>query len=834
MADALVMYLCYVCKTEFSSIVVLHYHLRRHESAGELIMPVRCNQDTCTSCFKTLWNLRRHMENYHKVHSKLQHVSKNLKIVSQNEMAVDTHSGALCDPQVPKLTLQDIQQEGVSLVASLRSNSGLPHNIIPQIVNSFNQMTDCTVSYLKQEILGSLKVMPNVSPDTLTQVEASLDSVHQPLSFLASRYKQDNYFVRHPLFVSSETLPIGCRYERRGSENRLVYETYEYVSVEQNIRSLLQNKDFVELIVAENVDPDILSSFKDGERYKQHYLFTDKSKFSIMIQLFYDGMGTTNPLRGQSATGNVGVFYYTIQNVPPSHNSCFANVHLLALCYTEDLKRCGYDAILERFVSEMLKLQSVGFSGDFPVIGSSQVYVGLCQVACDNLALNGLFGFIECFSSNYFCTLCLATKQEIQTKTYESEFQMRDITNYNCDVKAAKALPAGGHIHGVKKPCCLNEIPGFHAVDNFVIDPMHTLLEGVVSFELSCILFELMMVKRYFSLGDLNVNMHQFFDRNTTDKSKRPPTLNPVEKKGSKLSPSMKATQMWSLLKYLPIFMAHCVPEGDKHWLFLLGLSELVDLIFAPKFTNGMIAYLQEVISDHLLDFQELYGHEVKLRPKHHFLVHFPTIIRKNGPLTGMSCLRYEMKNSFFKRSAGVMCNFTNVCKTLAYRHQCNAFYLRSSKQYLRTNVLVGCKQSEFRTPKEVAFCACLCESLGVDKEQNVCLSSRLVVASESYRKGQFFVVGRGENGDPLFGEVQSFSSLPYSAAWFVIVLIYTTVRFQCHVHAYEVKRSSISEYRCIALANLIDHTPLFAYNLSSPTARESRSLIRLPYHIII
>jgi len=92
--------------------------------------------------------------------------------------------------------------------------------------------------------------------------------------------------------------------------NELVYDSYEYVSVESNVRSLMQNKEFVELILRNrHHDADIIGCFQDGDRYKKKNLFSDVTKFSIMIQLFYDGMGTTNPLRGNASTSSVGVFY---------------------------------------------------------------------------------------------------------------------------------------------------------------------------------------------------------------------------------------------------------------------------------------------------------------------------------------------------------------------------------------------------------------------------------------------------------------------------------------------------------------------------------------------
>jgi hypothetical protein len=256
--------------------------------------------------------------------------------------------------------------------------------------------------------------------------------------------------------------------------------------------------------------------------------------------------------------------------LPQRHNSCFANVHLLALCYSLDLKVHGYQAVLETFVAEMKKLQSEGFAGDFPIIGTKQIYVGLCQVACDNLALNGLFGFIECFSVDHFCTICLATQDEIQVKTYEYEFCRRTVSGYNNDIQRLSVMASGSHSRGVKKPCILNEIPGFHVTENFVLDPMHTLLEGVVPHELSCILHDLVNVKRYLNLADLNSLINEFFDKNSVDKGNKPPCLNRIEKPGGGLSPSMKAVQMWALLRYLPLLLEISFHRMMLHEVFFI------------------------------------------------------------------------------------------------------------------------------------------------------------------------------------------------------------------------------------------------------------------------
>ena len=70
----------------------------------------------------------------------------------------------------------------------------------------------------------------------------------------------------------------------------------------------------------------------------------------------------------------------------------------------------------------------------------------------------------------------------------------------------------------------------------------------------------------------------------------------------------MKAVQYWALLKYLPLAVGCHVPADNKHWQFLLHLSLLVDLVFAPRLTHGMLLYMSEVIAEHLSMFVDLYS----------------------------------------------------------------------------------------------------------------------------------------------------------------------------------------------------------------------------------
>jgi len=54
-------------------------------------------------------------------------------------------------------------------------------------------------------------------------------------------------------------------------------------------------------------------------------------------------------------------------------------------------------------------------------------------------------------------------------------------------------------------------------------DIMHSLLEGVVTLEIVCVLYYLVTVKQLFSLNTLNERVSQFWGVANVDRQKKPP-----------------------------------------------------------------------------------------------------------------------------------------------------------------------------------------------------------------------------------------------------------------------------------------------------------------------
>jgi len=82
----------------------------------------------------------------------------------------------------------------------------------------------------------------------IAQCQHQSDTLSHPLDMLSTKYKQNQYFNIHPLAAKPETVILGHRYETQNNLTRTVYDSYQYVSIEATLRSLLVNSQYVDLL----------------------------------------------------------------------------------------------------------------------------------------------------------------------------------------------------------------------------------------------------------------------------------------------------------------------------------------------------------------------------------------------------------------------------------------------------------------------------------------------------------------------------------------------------------------------------------------------------------
>lgn len=88
------------------------------------------------------------------------------------------------------------------------------------------------------------------------------------------------------------------------------------------------------------------------------------------------------------------------------------NIHLVALFYTEDVKKYVFHPNLEPLINDMKTLEGRGLG----LLFSTDLACGIIhQVTGDDLRMHAIQGFTESFSSRYSCHFCLIEKDDAHT-----------------------------------------------------------------------------------------------------------------------------------------------------------------------------------------------------------------------------------------------------------------------------------------------------------------------------------------------------------------------------------------------------------------------------------
>lgn len=666
------MFTCFVCKVQQKDCFQLCQHLKFHHGLYPAKkLRLQCGEPGCVLSFCTYNGFRKHLNTVHR-RSAYQPVdiTQNVTLQRENEEVLSCDFAASDTSQVLPDSSQNVVPEQQlssmcgSIVAHLQA-SGVSQSTVQTIVCSMEEVINDVQSRAQETVLTNFS-SETTSSDLRKKIEDSFNQLNNPFSELNTEAKRCKYFEQKWEIVEPVECVLGVRLDvRRDSSSRIysekpVTDKCMYVPILGTLKSIFKNKDvresFLEIRQSTN---GVYKDISDGSYFQQHALFSQQNH-ALQILLYYDDFETANPLGSKKGIHKLGCVYFTLKNLLPKYNSVLMNIHLAALFYSADLKTYGFEKILKPLIDDLKILETEGIQLPFfesPLFGS------VIQVTGDNLALNGLLGFVESFSGTHFCRFCLVSKDEVQTVFNEDHpkivLRSKELHTEHC--KALNESPTLHSVQGVKKPCVLNSLQFFHSTDNFTVDIMHDLLEGVVQYELKLV-FQYFVKNGYVSPSALSDRL-QSFSYGFTNRKNKPGNLK-IDDNSKHLG--WNATQSWCVLRHTPLIFGDVIEQGNSYWNLLLLLIQIVNIVFSPIVTDGIICYLKHLIQDHHNLFKSLFT-DRKLIPKHHLMIHYPRCMKKIGPLIHVWCMRFEAKHNFFKRSVK---NFKNLTKSLVKQHQ--------------------------------------------------------------------------------------------------------------------------------------------------------------------
>lgn len=290
----------------------------------------------------------------------------------------------------------------------------------------------------------------------------------------------------------------------------------------------------------------------------------------------------------------------------------------------------------------------------------------LARFLSDNLGANQCLGLVESFVS-YFCRLCSTSKEESEYSLKEQTQLLRTIESYQKCVQTAEDFVADSKpidlkkTKGVKRQCIFNELQYFHMLDNPTLDVMHDVNEGLIP----------LFLEHFFIFCDTNrivrksgiIRMVRDFNYGLLQKPNKPSLIN-----FDRSNLGQNAKQLYAIMLHLPFIFANFKEKLKKVWPAMETLLKSMQIIYSHKICEDDINNLASYIELHYTVIMEVFA--VKLRPKHHHVLHYPNAIRLIGPIIHSWMMRFESKHKFFTKAAHNTNNFVNIAKTLAKKHQ--------------------------------------------------------------------------------------------------------------------------------------------------------------------
>ncbi|KAK3929621.1 Zinc finger protein 76 [Frankliniella fusca] len=720
------------CSEKFYATNLLLKHLKAHINSGQT---VGCPFRPCDKKYSVLSSFTGHLSRNHRSESvgEPEVPLQNFSTVGHDEFEFED----LSDPSTPNedstvpenfadLYLNNLAQFFLKLETKFMVPASTVQYIVSEMTNIDQLGTDIVLKEIRDNLINL-----GLDNEKVNKIVSQLSNPYpQASSKLAADYLRKKFFHKLPGYVPAKEiiLDVGDSGKKR---------VFHYIPVDSSLKAFLSDKSIASVLLddLQTKAKLVFQDFYNGSVFQKNQFFKENPD-ALVIILYQDEFEVVCPIGSAKNKYKILAVYYSLGNLPPHLHSNPKNIQLVALCRK---KYFNPDKVFGIIVNDLIKLEKEGVEVSLNVFKK----VGVAFIAGDNLGSHSLGGFLENFSrSTYFCRYCLIQRKDFNNifnqtvnvrddweenseemenevadtgdssdegevslgsesednSSGDSETESEDSSDeesvesslvylqkshpkrteesYN---NAVRKLQSGSKksYEGIKCDPLFNKLEAFHVCSPGLGPCLgHDLNEGVVAHDLALFTKYFVKTKKWFTYSNLKTRI-ETFQYSSMDLRDKP--VAPCEDAKRVVG---GAWQVWTLLRLYPLIIGDKIKDvADPAWRAILKLIEIMEMVTAPSIHFTYVAHLQLVIDEYLsLRVSSL--PDQKLRPKHHYLTHYPKLITELGNLMKCWTLRFESKHSFFKKIMRVLKNFKNVTYSLAEKHQLYQTLLRQTEDY--------------------------------------------------------------------------------------------------------------------------------------------------------
>lgn len=394
-------------------------------------------------------------------------------------------------------------------------------------------------------------------------------------------------------------------------------------------------------------------------------LHLEDNELALPVYIYNDDFEPLNALGSHRGAYKLSGVYIYMPCLPPHLQSKLEYIFLAMLFFATDRSTYGNGRVFTPLIDQLNKLQN-----GIKVNHQRYATVKLIPIVLlgDNLGLNTLMGFVQCFVANFYCRICKLNKAQMATAVSEDATKLRTKENYNED------LHINNHsLTGITQNSVWNNLNNFHVTNNLCVDIMHDLFEGACHVILSEILNSFIYQHKYFTLAEFNKRLkrHKF---GPMMKNTNIALITDEGIKNRKLITS--ASEMLVLFTNFGFIIGNFVPEDAPEWSVYLIMREIISIVLQKKVHKNTHYLLRDLIVEHHTLFKEIFKKD--LTPKLHFMVHYPNVMKEIGPISGISSMRFESFHRIFKNTIKVINCRKNLLESCVFkiRMRCASMFL--------------------------------------------------------------------------------------------------------------------------------------------------------------
>lgn len=681
------MFTCYECKLIFPSTSDLIKHIRL--SCNKFRNDHRCGEPGCIRHFSTIKSLCQHLNRNHVTKSTINldnnvvtGSNKNENTVAstpnnfpENTMASTSqhnfpmpstsHDLPSVSPLVSSDTCTDAEKQLANFLSSIYSKTNVPRNIVQIVSREVTNLLSSSKESILNRIYGVLcEQNIEIGSELKSVLENVFDEYYNGLSKFTSEYRRFKFFENLGTFIKPTEFQVGQRMELSGGLNS-VPVTMQVIAISDVLKQLLLIPGIMGDILTylENLkdQSSSIENIMQGTVWKNilKKLGNNDRSLNLPLILFFDDFEIGNPLGSHSGIHKLGGIYLSLPFLPVRYVSQLNNILMLGLFHESDRIAFGNNIIFQKVFDQLNHLKTNGITIQSQKFNGTIKFHVVCLTG-DNLGLNSVLGFVESFVANRFCRICIANKDEMKTMLFEDKNLMRNKDNYENDLNLCNPT-----LTGIKERCTfIDNLRDFDMFEQVAVDPLHDFLEGTCRYVLNYLVTFLVIESKLVPLSIIQ-NKIKLFDYGADSNSK---PLNCIVPDGNNVKIRTSAAEMLTLVRYFGVIIGYYVPNNCEPWELYLYLRRILDRLLNPIVSEEGSLQLKFWVAG----LNELYLKLTKtfLKPKFHFMVHYPHMMLKFGLLTQVWTMRFEAKHRVSKIAARSTSCKVNICKTVALKNQ--------------------------------------------------------------------------------------------------------------------------------------------------------------------